>query len=103
MFFLLTCFIACGTNTSAETGVEQITENVTVNDTIVENSADSVLINRVYDKKPVLSPDFLTINPSQTNNIFSVTETNDKFIGLIHVGLKMKRPIPKYGIPKLEA
>lgn len=61
------------------------------------------LINRVYDKKPVLSPDFLTINPSQTNNIFSVTETNDKFIGLIHVGLKMKRPIPKYGIPKLEA
>lgn len=61
------------------------------------------LINRVYDKKPTLSPDFLTINPSQTNNIFSVTETNDKFIGLIHVGLKMKRPIPKYGIPKLEA
>lgn len=61
------------------------------------------LINRVYDKKPTLSPDFLTIKPSQTNNIFSVTETNDKFIGLIHVGLKMKRPIPKYGIPKLEA
>lgn len=61
------------------------------------------LINRVYDSKPTLSPDFLTINPSQTNNIFSVTETNDKFIGLIHVGLKMKRPIPKYGIPKLEA
>lgn len=61
------------------------------------------LINRVYDKKPTLSPDFLTIDPSQTNNIFSVTETNDKFIGLIHVGLKMKRPIPKYGIPKLEA
>lgn len=61
------------------------------------------LINRVYDRKPTLSPDFLTINPSQTNNIFSVTETNDKFIGLIHVGLKMKRPIPKYGIPKLEA
>lgn len=61
------------------------------------------LINRVYNEKPVLSPDFLTINPSQTNNIFSVTETNDKFIGLIHVGLKMKRPIPKYGIPKLEA
>ena len=48
--FLLTCFIACGTNTSAETGVEQITEDVTINDTIVENSADSVLINRVYDK-----------------------------------------------------
>ncbi|AXQ66152.1 MAG: major capsid protein [Microviridae sp.] len=61
------------------------------------------LINRVYDEKPTLSPDFLTINPSQTNNIFSVTETNDKFVGLIHVGLKMKRPIPKYGIPKLEA
>ena len=61
------------------------------------------LINRVYDDKPTLSPDFLTIQPSQTNNIFSVTETNDKFIGLIHVGLKMKRPIPKYGIPKLEA
>lgn len=61
------------------------------------------LINRVYNEKPTLSPDFLTISPSQTNNIFSVTETNDKFIGLIHVGLKMKRPIPKYGIPKLEA
>lgn len=61
------------------------------------------LINRVYDKKPTLSPDFLVINPSQTNNIFSVTETNDKFIGLIHVGLKMKRPIPKYGIPRLES
>lgn len=61
------------------------------------------LINRVYNDKPTLSPDFLTIQPSQTNNIFSVTETNDKFVGLIHVGLKMKRPIPKYGIPKLEA
>lgn len=60
------------------------------------------LINRVYDVKPELSPDFLLIDPSQVNQVFAVEETTDKILGQVYFDIKAQRPIPKYGIPRLE-
>lgn len=60
------------------------------------------LINRVYDVKPELSPDFLLIDPNQVNQIFAVEETTDKILGQIYFDIKAQRPIPKFGIPRLE-
>lgn len=60
------------------------------------------LINRVYDVKPELSPDFLLIDPKQVNQIFAVEETTDKILGQIYFDIKAQRPIPKYGVPRLE-
>ncbi len=60
------------------------------------------LINRVYDVKPELSPDFLLIDPNQVNQVFAVNETTDKILGQIYFDIIAQRPIPKYGIPRLE-
>lgn len=62
---------------------------------------------RTYDSKPVLSEDFLLVNNRDVDNVFSVqhdSEGNsvDKVIGQIHFSVKSRRPIPKYGIPRLE-
>lgn len=60
------------------------------------------LINRVYDVKPELSPDFLLIDPRQVNQVFAVEETTDKILGQVYFDIKAQRPIPKYGVPRLE-
>lgn len=60
------------------------------------------LINRVYDVKPELSPDFLLIDPKQVNQVFAVEETTDKILGQIYFDIKAQRPIPKFGVPRLE-
>lgn len=60
------------------------------------------LINRVFDKRPELSEDFLTVDPQQINNVFSVTETSDKIFGQLYFKVTAQRPIPEYGIPALE-
>lgn len=61
------------------------------------------LINRVFDKAPQLSEDFLLVDPSQTNQIFTVTAQNeDVWMGQVYHDFQAKEPIPLYGIPKLE-
>lgn len=60
------------------------------------------LINRVFDNKPVLGPDFTVMDPSQLNDIFSVTSDNDKILGQVYFDMQLKRPIPLSGIPSLE-
>lgn len=67
---------------------------------------------REFDSLPVLSEEFLTVRPSQLNNIFLVSEyvdpdTGEKtpiapFLGQFHFNEVLKRPIPRYGIPRLE-
>lgn len=67
---------------------------------------------REFDSLPVLSEEFLTVRPSQLNNIFLVNEyvdpdTGEKtpiapFLGQFHFNEVLKRPIPRYGIPRLE-
>lgn len=60
------------------------------------------LINRVFGHKPRLTPGFLTVNPQETNDVFSVTTVDDKILGQIYFDCKAIHPIPKYGIPRLE-
>lgn len=60
------------------------------------------LINRVFDTKPVLGKEFLKIDPSQVNEVFSVTDTSDKILGQMYFEVTAKRPIPRLGIPRLE-
>lgn len=62
---------------------------------------------RTYDSKPVLSEDFLLVSNRDVDNVFSVQRDSvgnsvDKVIGQIHFSVKTRRPIPKYGIPRLE-
>lgn len=60
------------------------------------------LINRVFDRKPYLGPDFTVMNDSQMNNIFSVQSPDDKILGQVLFDMQFKRPIPKSGIASLE-
>lgn len=60
------------------------------------------LLNRTFDSTPELGKDFTTINPEHLNEVFAYTDKTDKIIGQIFFDLSMKRPIPLYGIPKLE-
>lgn len=60
------------------------------------------LINRVFDQLPALSEDFLLVDPEQVNQVFSVTDTTDKILGQVYFDVVMKRPIPMFGIPRLE-
>lgn len=61
------------------------------------------LVNRVFDVAPELSESFLLVDPSQTNQIFTVTaENEDVWMGQVYFDYQAKEPIPLYGIPKLE-
>lgn len=60
------------------------------------------LINRRFDTAPELSESFLLCDPSQINDVFQVTDKTHKILGQIYFDIKAKRPIPEFGIPKLE-
>lgn len=64
------------------------------------------VMNRVFDEKPVLGPSFTTIDPKQLNDVFTVSEVEgepiDPILGQIYFDIKAKRPIPRYGVPRLE-
>lgn len=66
------------------------------------------ILQRVFNNVPSLTPEFLTVDESQLNNVFVYDETgsdsssDDKILGQIHFDVKAKRPIPRYGIPRLE-
>lgn len=60
------------------------------------------VLYRLYRKLPSLNEDFLLVNNNQLNNVFSVNDTSDKILGQVHFKVHAKRPIPRFGIPKLE-
>lgn len=60
------------------------------------------LMNRVFNQPPVLGADFTTVDASQVNDVFSVTETTDKILGQIHFDITAKLPISRVVVPKLE-
>lgn len=65
-------------------------------------SLEGFLINRVFDSRPELGKDFLEVDPDVMSNPFSVTEDVDKILGQVYFEVTAQRPIPKFGIPRLE-
>lgn len=64
---------------------------------------NNFLLNRVFDNVPSLSPSFLLVDPEQLNNVFSVTDVSHKILGQIYFDMTFTRPIPMYGVPRLES
>lgn len=60
------------------------------------------VLNRQFDTLPQLNADFLQVDPGQLNDIFTVQDVSDKILGQIKFNVIAKRPIPKFGIPRLE-
>lgn len=67
------------------------------------------IMNRTFKGEPELGEDFLLVDPDQLNDVF-LAGTNDdlyspeadKIIGSLLFKVSAKRPIPLFGIPKLE-
>ncbi len=57
---------------------------------------------RVFNNTPTLSEDFLLVDPEQLNNVFSVDDDSDKVLGQLHFNVLAKRPISRFGVPRLE-
>ena len=66
-------------------------------------SMRNFLINRVFDKAPELSKDFLLVNPDHVNDVFAMTaENGDKILGSIAFDIVKKTTIPRNSIPHIE-
>ena len=66
-------------------------------------SMRNFLINRVFDKTPELSKDFLLVNPDHVNDVFAMTSENgDKILGSIAFDITKKTTIPRNSIPHIE-
>lgn len=59
------------------------------------------VFSRYFETLPSLTPEFLTVSLDQLNNPFSVN-LGDHILGQVHFKVLAKRPIPRYGIPRLE-
>lgn len=60
------------------------------------------LMHRVFDKKPELAQSFLTIDPDQVTDVFSVTDVTDKIYGQILIDCTVKLPVARVAIPRLD-
>lgn len=66
-------------------------------------SMRNFVINRVFDKAPELSEDFLLVNPDHVNDVFAMTaENGDKILGSIAFEITKKTTIPRNSIPHIE-
>lgn len=66
-------------------------------------SMRNFVINRVFDKAPELSKDFLLVNPDHVNDVFAMTaENGDKILGSIAFEITKKTTIPRNSIPHIE-
>nr|DAJ08353.1 MAG TPA: Major capsid protein [Microviridae sp.] len=66
-------------------------------------SMRNFVINRVFDKAPELSKDFLLVNPDHVNDVFAMTaENGDKILGSIAFEITKKTTIPRNSIPHVE-
>lgn len=71
---------------------------------------NNYVLSRVFNTVPSLNPDFLTVDPSSLNDIFSVSEVTlddgtkvqlDTILGQIHFNIAVERQIPAYAIASL--
>ncbi|QXN75254.1 major capsid protein [Microvirus mar52] len=68
-----------------------------------KNGYDDFVLSRTFDGVPNLGSDFTVIKPESLNHVFTYTGNNDKILGQIYFDIVAKRPIPLYGVPRLEA
>jgi hypothetical protein len=66
------------------------------------NTLKDFLCDRVFQGVPNLSASFLQVRPEQLNDIFANTGNDDKIVGQLWFDCTVVRPIPKYGVPRLE-
>lgn len=69
---------------------------------IFKTELRNFLINRVFNDVPQLGASFTTVDESDVNDVFSVTETTDKIFGQIYFDIEAKLPISRVVVPKLE-
>nr|WNN13242.1 MAG: major capsid protein [Microviridae sp.] len=62
------------------------------------------VLQRTFQTLPSLTPEFLTVDEAQLNDVFAVDAAGnaDRFLGQVHFKITAQRPIPRYGVPKLE-
>lgn len=65
-------------------------------------SLNGFLITRLFDIKPELGKSFIECSQDTMSNPFSVTDETDKILGQVFFDCIAQRPIPKFGIPRLE-
>lgn len=69
-------------------------------------SMNDFVLARVFNSVPSLNEEFLTVDPQSLNDVFTVNEINgqpiDTILGQIHFDVTAMRPIPRFGVPKLE-
>lgn len=65
-------------------------------------SLGEYVVNRVFNEKPELGHDFIAIDSDDINDVFVTTDDSDKMLGELRFDIKAKRPIPEYGIPRIE-
>lgn len=69
---------------------------------LFRTNLSNFLMHRVFNYKPELSKQFLTINPDEVTDVFAVTETTDKIYGQIRLECSVKLPISRVAIPRLD-
>lgn len=72
---------------------------------LFRTSLNNFVMRRTFSSStiPKLDSNFLTVHPSQLNNIFATdTDNSDKILGQLFFDVTAIRPISKYGIPRLE-
>lgn len=65
-------------------------------------SLSEYVVGRVFNSKPELGHDFIAIDDKDINDVFVVTDDSDKMLGELRFDVRAKRPIPEYGIPRIE-
>lgn len=66
---------------------------------------NNFVLSRVFNSVPSLTPEFLTVNQDDLNQVFSISEANgtplDVILGQVHFNVACERQVPAYAIPSL--
>ncbi len=66
----------------------------------------SFILSRVFKSVPSINANFLTVDESNLNDVFTVNHVDnlpiDHILGQVHFDITASRPIPRYNIPSLE-
>lgn len=74
---------------------------------------NNFVMARVFNQVPSLNEEFVTVRPESLNDVFTISEVEDPqnpdkkipidtILGQIHFDIVMQRPIPRFGVARLE-